>query len=228
MNVQINGGTVLNGMAGAIFDNDGGFLTVTDLEVSEIMTVSLIATANGGVSFLQNSNIMSSTLDQVTFTTAQGAQSVQNTVISGMLGLRDVFYVEDTGSSLTVMGSTIRDNDITANSWAGVTILNGATAQISNSQITGNSGVEFGAAAGGVGSVLTFSDSTISGNTGVVSCPLLTKLAQLRVDASNNFFFRFFSPGRSQHYKCFYIGYYRRAGDSKSGTNQRQFWLYCK
>jgi hypothetical protein len=187
---------VMNGMAGAVFDNDGGFLTVTDLEVSDIMTVSLVATANGGVSFLQNSNIMSSTLDQVTFTTTQGAQSVQSTVISGMLGLRDVFYVEDTGSSLTVMGSTIRDNDITANSWAGVTILNGASAQISDSQITGNSGVEFGAAAGGIGSTLTISNSVISGNDGVVSCLLLTNTAQLRVDASNNFFFcLLFSPG---------------------------------
>lgn len=160
-------------MAGAVFDNDGGFLTVTDLEVSDLTTVSLIATANGGVSFLQNTNITSSTLDQVTFTTAQGAQSVQNTVISGMLGLRDVFYVEDTGSSLTVQGSTIRDNDISANSWAGITVLNGATAQVSNSEITGNSGVEFGAAAGGVGSSLTVSDSFISENTGVVSCLLL-------------------------------------------------------
>jgi hypothetical protein len=178
MNVQITGGTVQNGMSGAIFDNDGGFLTVTNLEVSDIMTVSLIATANGGVSFLQDSNIMSSTLDQVTFTTAQGAQSVQNTVISAMLGLRDVFYVEDIGSSLTVQGTAIRDNDITANSWAGVTILNGATAQISNSEITGNSGVEFGAAAGGVGSILTFSNSIISGNTGVVRCLLLTNTAQ--------------------------------------------------
>jgi hypothetical protein len=178
MNVQITGGTVQNGMSGAIFDNDGGFLTVTNLEVSDVMTVSIIATANGGVSFLQNSNIMSSTLDQVTFTTAQGAQSVQNTVISGMLGLRDVFSVEDTGSSLTVLGSTIRDNDITANSWAGVTILNGATARISNSQITGNTGVEFGAAAGGVGSTLIFSNSIISGITGVVSCLLLTNTAQ--------------------------------------------------
>jgi hypothetical protein len=196
MNVQIDGGTVMNGMAGAVFDNDGGFLTVTDLEVSDIMTVSLVATANGGVSFLQNSNIMSSTLDQVTFTTTQGAQSVQSTVISCMLGLRDVFYVEDTGSSLTVMGSTIRDNDITANSWAGVTILNGASAQISDSQITGNSGVEFGAAAGGIGSTLTISNSVISGNDGVVSCLLLTNTAQLRVDASNNFFFcLLFSPG---------------------------------
>jgi hypothetical protein len=169
MTVQITGGTVRNGMAGAVFDNDGGFLTVTGLEASDVMTVSLIATANGGVSFLQNSNITSSTLDQVTFTTAQGAQSVQNTIVSGMLGLRDVFYVEDTGSSLTVLGSTIRDNVISANSWAGVTILNGASARVVNSEITGNSGVEFGAAAGGVGSSLIISDSVISANTGVVS-----------------------------------------------------------
>jgi hypothetical protein len=169
MNVQINGGSVRNGMAGAVFDNDGGFLTVNDFEASNVMTVSLIATANGGVSFLQNSNITSCTLDQVTFTTAQGAQSVSNTIISGMLGLRDVFYVEDTDSSLNVVGSMIRDNDITSNSWAGFTILNGATARVVGTEITSNSGVEFAAAAGGVGSSLDISDSIISENTGVVS-----------------------------------------------------------
>jgi hypothetical protein len=169
MNVQINGGSVRNGMAGAVFDNDGGFLTVNDFEASNVMTVSLIATANGGVSFLQNSNITSCTLDQVTFTTAQGAQTVVDTIISGMLGLRDVFYVEDTGSSLNVIRSTIRDNDITSNSWAGFTILNGASARVAGTEITSNSGVEFAAAAGGVGSALDISDSIISENTGVVS-----------------------------------------------------------
>jgi hypothetical protein len=178
MSVNINGGAVLNGMAGAVFDNDGGFLTVTDFEASNVMTVSLIATANGGVSFLQNSNITSCTLDQVTFTTAQGAQSVSNTIVSGMLGLRDVFYVEDTGSSLSVIGSMIRDNDISSNSWAGFTILNGASATVVGTEITSNSGVEFAAAAGGAGSSLDMSDSIISENTGVVSCILLTNTAQ--------------------------------------------------
>jgi hypothetical protein len=169
MTVLITGGTLRNGMAGAAFDNDGGFLTVTDLEVSDIMTVSLIATANGGVSFLQDSIITSCTLDQVTFTTAQGAQTVLNTVITGMLGIRDAFYVEDIGSSLIVTGSAIRDNEISSNTWAGVTVLNGASATVVDSEVTGNSGVEFGATAGGLGSSLTITDSVISTNTGVVS-----------------------------------------------------------
>jgi hypothetical protein len=61
MNVQINGGAVLNGILngdiGAVFDNVGGSLTVTDFEASNVMAVSLIDTSNGGVSSLSITRI---------------------------------------------------------------------------------------------------------------------------------------------------------------------------
>jgi hypothetical protein len=71
-----------------------------------------------------------------------------------VLGLRDVFYVEDTGSNLTVQEVRFETIAISRPIRGPiVTILNGATAQNSKTlRPTGSSGVEFGAAAGGVGS----------------------------------------------------------------------------
>lgn len=170
MNVVIRNGSVKGGTVGAVFDNDGGFLTVDGLEVSDITAPALIATANGGVSFLEGSTIRASTMEKITFTTAQGAQSVRDTTVTEMISLRDAFYVEEAGSSLTVTTSTITGNVIGGNTWrAGVTVLNGAVGTVSETTFSDNSGVEFGVAAGGQGSTLTLSDSIISGNTGVVS-----------------------------------------------------------
>lgn len=183
MNVQIRGGSIRSGMAGAVFDNDGGFLTVSNMQVSDITSPSFMATANGGVSFLQNSIVTSSTMDQVTFTTAQGAQSVLNTTVTQMITMRDTFFVEDSGSSLMVTGSLISDNQIVSNTWAGYTVLRGATATVTGSTLSGNSGLEFGAAAGGEGSSLTMTDSIISGNTGSVSFPFAHHVDKTRQHA---------------------------------------------
>ncbi len=57
MTVQVVGGAVSSASGGVIFDNDGGLLRVSEIEVSDLTAASLIATANNGASFLERSTI---------------------------------------------------------------------------------------------------------------------------------------------------------------------------
>jgi len=57
MTVEIVGGVVTAGTAGAVFDNDGGLLRISDLEVVDLTATALVATANNGASFLEESTM---------------------------------------------------------------------------------------------------------------------------------------------------------------------------
>ena len=57
MTVQVEGGAISTGTGGVIFDNDGGLLRVSEIEVSDVTAASLIATASNGASFLERSTI---------------------------------------------------------------------------------------------------------------------------------------------------------------------------
>lgn len=57
MTVEIEGGVVSSGTAGAVFDNDGGLLRISELQVVDLTATAMVATANNGASFLEESNI---------------------------------------------------------------------------------------------------------------------------------------------------------------------------
>ena len=57
MTVEIESSSITGGTCGALFDNDRGTLRITGLQVSDVKAASLIATANTGTSFLDQSTI---------------------------------------------------------------------------------------------------------------------------------------------------------------------------
>jgi len=171
MTVDISDSTVSAGTTGSAFDNNGGTLRITNLIVTEVDAAALIATANGGNSFLQESAVTSSGFDTVTTTSSTGTQTVMNVQINQMRRLGDgdgALVVADTGSQLNVMGTTISDNDLAGTRWRAVTAKSGATATVTNSAIANNEGLEFAVSSIGSGSSLTIRDSSIRDNTGTV------------------------------------------------------------
>lgn len=57
MTVQVERSTVQSGAAGAVFDNDGGLLRISDIDVTNVTAAALVATANNGASFLEKSKV---------------------------------------------------------------------------------------------------------------------------------------------------------------------------
>jgi len=169
MSVEIRDGSVESGTSRAIFDNDGGFLSIVGIEVSGATAAALVATANGGISFLQNSMVTGSSMESVTYTDSTGAQSVTNVNVADMRDMDDTFYVEGTGSSLRVSDSIVSGNDIPESPWTVVNVRSAASGQVSRSTIANNTGIENGVAAGGTDSNLLVQQSSLLNNTGVVS-----------------------------------------------------------
>lgn len=57
MTVDIERSLVTGGSAGTAFDNDAGLLRISGLQVRELMAMALVATANNGASFLEDSDV---------------------------------------------------------------------------------------------------------------------------------------------------------------------------
>ena len=57
MTVQVERSTVTSGSTGSAFDNDGGLLRISELDVINVTAAALIATANNGASFLAKSKV---------------------------------------------------------------------------------------------------------------------------------------------------------------------------
>jgi hypothetical protein len=61
--VSLFGGLVRGGMAGSVFINDGGLLNIDELIVLDVMAMSLVSTANLGVTYVDNTDIASSSIE---------------------------------------------------------------------------------------------------------------------------------------------------------------------
>ena len=169
MSVDISEGSVQDGTAGAIFDNDGGSLRVQSVGVAGVTSPALIATSNGGNSFFQDSIVSASQLDYVTDTSALAAQSVINVQVSDMRSMVNTFRVQDAGTQLSVSGSTITNNRISGSRWTGVQAQNGALAQINDFTMDANEGVAFAFSSVGASTRIQVVNSLVERNTGTVS-----------------------------------------------------------
>jgi len=171
MTVEIVDSSVNAGTAGSVFDNDRGLLRVSNLVVSEVDAASLIATANGGASFFEDSPVTSSAFDYVTTTSTTSGQTVMNVQVNRMRRLKEAFLVNGEGSVMSVSGTMIRDNNFVVNTtqaWSGISVKGGATAMVSETTISRNSGIMFGILSQASGSSVTVRDSFISDNVGSV------------------------------------------------------------
>jgi hypothetical protein len=169
MNIEMRDVTVTGGTAGVLFDNDGGVLRLEGASVTDVTSAALIATANSGNSFLQDSSVSKSSLNSVTFTTATGSTSVINTKVTNMVSVDDAFYVEGDGSSLSLSEVEVSGTQVNAPlSWTAVAVQSQAAATVDKVTIAGNEGLEFGLSATLAG-VISMKDSIIENNQGVVS-----------------------------------------------------------
>jgi predicted oxidoreductase len=57
MSVQVSKSSIVGGTAGSVFSNDGGLFRINQLNMTDTTAASLIATANNGASFLDESTI---------------------------------------------------------------------------------------------------------------------------------------------------------------------------
>lgn len=169
MVVNVQNSAVSSGTSGVVFDNNAGSIQISGLVVNEVDAASLIATANGGSAFIEDSSITASAFDQVTMTSSLGAQSVMGVTVSEMRRLVDAFKVTGAGSQLIMSGTSITNNDLDGEVWTGVLADMAGSAEVLGLTMTNNKGVEFAVSAVGSGSVLVMRDSTVERNTGVVS-----------------------------------------------------------
>jgi hypothetical protein len=61
--VDVFGGLVRGGMAGSVFINDGGVLSIEQLMVLNTTSMSLISTANLGTTFIDESEVSFSSIE---------------------------------------------------------------------------------------------------------------------------------------------------------------------
>lgn len=61
--VDVFGGLVRGGMAGSVFINDGGVLTIDQLTVENSTAMSLISTANLGTTFVEDTDVSGSSIE---------------------------------------------------------------------------------------------------------------------------------------------------------------------
>jgi len=170
MTIEIKDSQITSGNATVIFNNDGGSLRVDNVAVSDVTTSSFMATANAGVSILQDSSITSSSMGSVTYTTAGAGQSVLDVKVSGMKLISDtLFYVQGAGSTLAIGQTAISNNKLkpTPGSWTAVAAQESGVATVTNSSISGNTGMEFGLSAT-LAATITIKDTVFEDNQGLV------------------------------------------------------------
>lgn len=168
MTVEVTSATITRGTAGAVFDNNGGLLRLSNATVNGIIGPALISTGNSGNSFLQGTTIVASQLDSITATSGAAAQRISQVVVSQMTHMVDAFAVRDSGSVLKIVDVMIIGNSIASTRWSGISSNAGAATIVQGVTISQNSGMEFAASAIGSQASLSLQDSTINNNIGTV------------------------------------------------------------
>lgn len=123
-----------------------------------------------------------SDMGSVAFATTGGSQSVISSSVSRMTRVEDVFFVEESGSTLLVEDTSIVENVGQSTAWSGVFARTGSIARVSRTNISRNSNVEFGIVS--FDSSVTVFNTLIEDNTGVVSTgchSFLTLCSDLKV-----------------------------------------------
>lgn len=178
MEVEINKATFESGYGSNLFDNVGGVLSFTDMSIIENVRVdSMIRTSAGGTTTLakvdaQFSDItvsangysfyksVDSILTQkflcieyysqrLTHTMQGGKQTVNGVTVADMLSMGSIFFVEGTGSVLTVSSVTVKENflakayqDQTSRNFNVLIATDSSTASISTVSVTDCDGVD--------------------------------------------------------------------------------------
>jgi hypothetical protein len=167
MVVEIAGARVEDGSARTIFQNNGGFLNIERLNATRVTASdSIIATSNEGSSFLSDAIVTQSSAGSVTSTSLAGSQRVTQVTVSEMQAMQDTFFAEGAGTNL-IVSETAVENNVNPTSWNVVAVRSGAIGRVTESSITGNTGIQSGVSSTSTGSVVSLLDSVISDNSGL-------------------------------------------------------------
>lgn len=164
MTIEISNSMLNDGKTGSAFDNNGGILRLNKVDTSAVMAVSLVATANTGASFLQDSTVSNSVMTSVTHTTASGSQTVMNVDVSKMDMIDKAFYVEGERSMLSISNAQITQNT-QEKPWMAVSVHMRGLATIMDTTISNNAGLQSGVSAS-VGGAATIANTVFEGNKG--------------------------------------------------------------
>lgn len=164
--VTVENGSISNGAAGVLFDNDGGSLSLTGLQIEGITSRVIVASANGATSTLAQTTIRSSTVDSVTSSASGAVQRVDDTTVSNMLDLEDVFIGTGTDTRVFLTRVTV-ENNILDERWRVLNIRDGAEGRVVETTISRNTNLQFAFTASSSRSVLVIDDSFLTNNFGL-------------------------------------------------------------
>jgi hypothetical protein len=164
--VTVENGSISNGAVGVLFDNDGGSLSLTGLQIEGITSQVIVSSANGATSTLAQTTIRSSTVDSVTSSASGAVQRVDDTTVSNMLDLEDVFIGTGTDTRVFLTRVTV-ENNILDERWRVLNIRDGAQGRADETTISRNTNLQFAFTASSSRSVLVIDDSFLTNNFGL-------------------------------------------------------------
>jgi hypothetical protein len=188
--VDVFGGFVRGGMAGSVFINDGGILTIDQLTVSNVTAISLVSTANLGTTFVEETDISSSSIEvrksialyfhryimaansllsfciflQTIFSTVNRATTAATNVrVFDMEAIMTVYSAVGT-STLNLDGGSVFDNN-PDNLWIAVDVDEGSTGNILNTTFVNNVNTEY-VFSSRLGSTVTLQGAQVTDSVG--------------------------------------------------------------
>ena len=166
MTVVIEDSSIIGGTSDDLFVNNGGQLSISNLDVTGTTAESMIVTTNRGTSTLLDSTVTASSIQHVTKTQSEGTQNVEGVNVNNMVLMDRTFSVAGTGSRLVVERTTVEDNQ-PSSTWRGIDVQAGATAQMRrDSLFSGNTNMQYGVIAGSRAFVEVL-DSFFTNNVGL-------------------------------------------------------------
>ena len=168
MSIVIRDSSISDGVSDdALFLNDAGKLTISDLTVENTTAEEMIKTTNGGTSTLTDSVVTESSIQRVTETSSGASQRVERVNINNMQSMDSTFLAQGSGTSLVLVGTVVESNS-PSSFWRGVEVLAGADARMTReSTFASNSNMQFGVITTGQSSTASVLDSFFTNNVGL-------------------------------------------------------------
>lgn len=168
MQVDISQGSLMqNGECATCISNDGGALTLNDVQFKSIKATNVLTTSNGGTTILDQVFFQEGEVEYFSLTSHAATHTVAQTTISGLGAVVDIFNVRGEGTSMTMVNTHMRDNLIEgASAFSGVQVVDGAKATVMSSSFSGNTAVSYGFQSRFRGS-LELIDVSLKGNAGI-------------------------------------------------------------
>ena len=166
MSVSFVGCAISQASGGVGINNNKAVVNINGLDTNNATLVSLLATANGGVTDVEMLIVTMSSLGSVALTTSQGQLNVRSSMILDNTQLTDIFVGRETGTNLTIDSLEVLLNTRIIDEWNVIFVETGSTASLTNSSIGDNLNMASAVQASEMG-MASISDTKIFSNNGV-------------------------------------------------------------